>query len=111
MKIELVAELSREDLLFCLSHVSLPSPSYLNLNTRSDKRVWGTNGITIGRGLALNFKRDSRISVNKAVIRRSYSRCIAGGFSLLVVMKGEGLALPITLSLGIESQLMRKKRS
>ncbi|OVA20210.1 DNA repair protein Mre11 [Macleaya cordata] len=49
----------------------------------------GTNGITIGRGLALNFKRDSRISVNKAVIRRSYSRCIAGGFSLLVVMKGE----------------------
>lgn len=26
--------------------------------------------------------------MNKAVIRRSYSRCIAGGFSLLVVMKG-----------------------
>ncbi|CAN1153251.1 Intron-encoded DNA endonuclease aI4 [Linum perenne] len=51
---------------------------------------------------ALNFKRYSRISVNKAVIRRSYSRCIAGGFSLLVVMKGEGPALLIPLSLGME---------
>lgn len=42
----------------------------------------GTNAITIGKGLALNFKRYSRISVNKIVGTKSLSCSTFGTFIL-----------------------------